>query len=67
MSMGYAHLYPTDMQEGRLINLIMNWEIQHPEQRALIDGRQTEPSKMRKGAESMLDMRVYLVDNMRQE
>lgn len=67
MSMGYAPLDPTDMQEGRLINLIMNWEIQHPEQRALIDGRQTDPSKMRKGAESMLDMRVYLADNMREE
>lgn len=64
VSMGYDPLDPTDPQEGRLINLLVRWELQHPEQAALLEGRLTNPAAMRAAAENMLDMRGYLTEQL---
>lgn len=64
VEMGYAPLDPTDSIEGKIIKLMVSWEMQHPEQLALIGGMLKSPVKMRLGAESMLDMREYIADNL---
>ena len=58
--MGYSPLDPTDPTEGKLINLVVLWEMQHPNQMALIEGKLTDPESKRIGAEDLLNMRGYL-------
>ena len=62
--MGYAPLDPTDANEGRIIKLMVSWEMQHPEQRALIEGKLSDPGSKRTGAEDMLNMRGYLAEKL---
>ena len=62
--MGYSPLDPTDPTEGKLINLVVLWEMQHPNQMALIEGKLTDPESKRIGAEDLLNMRGYLADKL---
>lgn len=64
MEMGYSPLDPTDSVEGKLMNLVVLWEMQHPNQIALIEGTLTEPKNRRTGAEDMLNMRGSLAEKL---